>query len=328
MSLQPVTLDQTKPADTKAPAVSVVIPAYNVAPFIGEALDSVMAQTFTDFETIVINDGSPDTQELERVLEPYMERIIYLKQENGGAGAARNAGLRVARGEFVAFLDADDAWLPNFLSEQVTFIKSGEGYDFVYADAVLFGDSPKAKGTIMQREPSVGPLTFESLLGERCIVNTSSVVARRQPILDVGLFDETLRNSQDFDLWARLAKRDGARMSYQKKVLVRHRVRAGSLASDGINSVEGELKVLDKISRRSDLTTSERSTLARTVALRRASVAVDWGKRRLQEGDFAAARLSFEHAYDYYRSTKLRVVLLWLRLSPRTLQHFYRLRTT
>ena len=87
--MQPVSLNQTTTEDARPPAVSVIIPAYNVAAFIGEALDSVMAQTFTDYETIVINDGSPDTVELERVLEPYLDRIVYLKQENGGAGAAR-----------------------------------------------------------------------------------------------------------------------------------------------------------------------------------------------------------------------------------------------
>src|ERR1041385_762350 len=99
------------------PVVSVIIPAYKVAPFIRETLDSVFAQTFTDFEVIVINDGSPDTVDLENAIENYRHAITYLKQANQGAGAARNAGLRVARGHFVAFLDGDDLWLPNFLSE-------------------------------------------------------------------------------------------------------------------------------------------------------------------------------------------------------------------
>src|SRR5512132_4544704 len=92
--------------------VSIIIPAYNVASFIGETLDSVWAQSFTDYEVIVINDGSPDTEEMERVLAPYLDRIVYLKQENQGAGAARNAGLRAARGNYIAFLDGDDVWYP------------------------------------------------------------------------------------------------------------------------------------------------------------------------------------------------------------------------
>ena len=77
------------------PTVSIVIPAYNVAPYIGETLDSVFAQTFADYEVIVINDGSPDTEELERAIQPYQERIRYLSQKNSGASAARNAGLRI-----------------------------------------------------------------------------------------------------------------------------------------------------------------------------------------------------------------------------------------
>src|SRR5919198_1434145 len=92
------------------PAVSVIIPAYRVTQYIAEALDSVLAQTFTDYETIVINDGCPETVALERVLEPYRERIIYLKQENRGPGAARNAGILAARSPLIALLDADDVW--------------------------------------------------------------------------------------------------------------------------------------------------------------------------------------------------------------------------
>jgi hypothetical protein len=146
--------------------------------------------------------------------------------------------------------------------------------------------------------------------------------------MEVGCFDESLRNSQDFDLWVRLARRHGARMNYQRQVLVRHRARAGSLASDSIKSVEGELKVLHKVREWPDLTPSQRATLEQTIALRNASVSVDRGKRQLMASEFSAAAESFRLAYDYYRNWKLRMVLLWLRLSPRTLQRFYQLRST
>src|SRR5437763_483641 len=89
-----------------SPQVSIIIPAYNVAPYIAETLDSVFAQTYMNYEVIVVNDGSPDTEDFERALEPYLDRITYLKQENAGVSVARNAGLLAARGEFVAFLDA------------------------------------------------------------------------------------------------------------------------------------------------------------------------------------------------------------------------------
>jgi glycosyltransferase involved in cell wall biosynthesis len=310
------------------PTISVIVPAYEVANYVQETLLSVLEQTFTDYEVILVNDGSPDTAEMERAIEPYRDRIIYLTQENLGAGAARNTGLRAARGRFVAFLDGDDVWLPGFLSEMVALIQSNDGYDLVYANALLFGESSVAGLTYMDTNPSQGEVTPESLLAERCNIITSGVLARKQRILEVGMFDESLRNSQDFDLWVRLAKHPNARMAFLPKVLLKQRHRSGSLASDAIKSVEGELKVMAKIALREDLTQREREAMEQTVAFRRASLEVDRGKLRLKEGDFAAARRSFQLAYDYYRSGKLRLVLLWLRLSPRTLQRLYRMRAT
>lgn len=312
--------------NAQAPEVSVVIPAYNVAPLIKEAVESVLAQTFDNYEIIIVNDGSPDTPALEKALHPYRQKINYVKQENRGAGAARNVGLRLARGRYVGFLDADDAWYPMFLEKQLELIKSDGGYDLVYANALLDGPSPWAGKTYMDRDPSNGPVTFEALIGERCSPITSGVLARLQPIIEVEGFDESLRNSQDFDLWVRLAKRRDARLSYQRTVLLKHRTRPGSLASDGIKSVEGELKVLNKIRSWSDLTHTERKTLEATIALRTASIEVDRGKRSLLQREFDAAADSFRFANDYYRSWKLTLVVAWLRIAPNFLRWCYKLR--
>src|SRR5262245_24043876 len=92
------------------PVVSVIIPAYQAAADIRDALDSVFAQNFSHFEVIVVNDGSPDTPELEAAIAPYQSRLRYIAQPNQGAGAARNTGIRAARGTYVALLDADDLW--------------------------------------------------------------------------------------------------------------------------------------------------------------------------------------------------------------------------
>src|SRR5687767_6242589 len=156
--------------------ISVVVPAFNVASYIGEALDSVFKQTLSSFEIIVVNDGSADTPELEQQLERFQGRIVYLQQENRGAAAARNAALRVARGEFVAFLDADDRWLPTFLEEQITFLKL-KGADLVYSDALLVGDSKLAGKTFMGLSPSRGKVTPQSLLAAKVAVLTSAVLA-------------------------------------------------------------------------------------------------------------------------------------------------------
>src|ERR1041384_6033366 len=105
------------------PLVSIIIPAYKVAPYIAATLDSVFAQTYLNYEVIVVNDGSPDTEEFEEALQPYLDRIRYLKQENLGASVARNKGVKAARSEFIAFLDADDVWRSNYLHEQLKFIR-------------------------------------------------------------------------------------------------------------------------------------------------------------------------------------------------------------
>lgn len=309
------------------PLVSIIIPAYRVAPFIRETLDSVFAQTFTDYEAIVINDGSPDTEELEGALQPFRERISYLKQENRGAGAARNAGLRSARGAYVAFLDGDDTYVTTFLQDQLRLIQSSDGYDLVYADATNFGDFIPDGLTNMDVNQSHGEVDAEALISGRCNVITSAVLARRDLVLRAGLFDETLRNSQDFDLWIRLAKQ-GARFNYQRKVLVNRRIYAGSLASDPIKSFEGEVRVLEKTSLRDDLTPGERAALATTARLRRAAIELIKAKRCLLEGDFNSASQSFRFANEQLQSWKLRLVLIWLRLAPGLLQRCYRLRPT
>src|SRR5277367_5736878 len=129
------------PAQTNSsPKVSVIIPTYKTADLIAGCLDSVFAQTYSDFEAMVVNDGSPDTPELEKALQPYMDRIVYIKQENKRAAGARNNAIRQARGEYVAFLDSDDTWLPNHLAAQMKLVADDPALDLVYANALLVGD--------------------------------------------------------------------------------------------------------------------------------------------------------------------------------------------
>ena len=116
------------------PRVSVVVPAYQVTAYIGQALDSVLGQTYPPFEVLVVNDECPDTAALERELDRFSGSIRYLKRPNGGPGAARNTGIRAARGELVAFLDADDYWGPTFLERQVELPPYHYGLVFVRSD--------------------------------------------------------------------------------------------------------------------------------------------------------------------------------------------------
>lgn len=310
-------------ADASAPEVSVVIPAYKAARFIAETLDSVFAQTFKDFEVVVVNDGSPDTEELERALEPFAARIKYVRQENLGAGAARNRGLRETRAPLVAFLDADDIWLPNFLEEQTRFLREGN-HDLVYCDALLFGDSPHAGRTYMETEsPSRGEVTFRKLIFWECNVITSGALARRQKIIDAGFFDETMRNSQDFELWVRMFRR-GASISYQRKVLLRYRCHRGSLSSgDAVEQVRRQIRVVERFGEYTDLKTEERAVLSEMMEKLRADLELEMCKRHLRGGDFREARASLKRANDYRRSWKLRAALVAMRVAPRLLARLH-----
>ena len=306
---------------TTAPTVSVIIPAYNATKYIGEALNSVFAQTFSSYEVIVINDGSEDTEELERELKRYPESLRYIKQENRGAAVARNTGLRAAVGEFVAFLDADDTWLPSFLEKQMEFLK-GSKADLVYADAFLSGDSRLAGRTFMQLEPSRSEVTPENLLAIKVTVLTSTVLARKEPIFEVGLFDETFRRGQDFDLWLRLAKR-GARFAYKDEVLAHHRIVATGLSGDTISQLKRTLAVFEAIKTKEMLTANESAALQVTVNRTLGELALEDGKEKLRRKDFIGARQSFDEAKRFRHSWKLILVSLGLRVAPEVLWRLY-----
>ena len=303
------------------PAVSVIMPAYNVARYIGEALESVFAQTFQNFEVIVVNDGSPDTEELERALAPYRPRVRYVVQENRGVSAARNAAIRAARGEFLAHLDPDDLWEPEYLAAQLAEFGREPATDVLYTDALFFGDAPEAGMRFMELCPSDGEVTAEALLAERCHV-MCAVVARRETLLRAGLFDESLRCSEDFDLWLRLLK-SGGRIRYQRRVLARYRRHAGSHTADSARLSGAVLRVLDKAEGSLDLTPAERGALRGMRERVRAGDALREGKAAFFRGDVEAALAGLGAANAHYRSLKLSSVLLLMRHAPRLLRGAY-----
>ncbi|MEJ7618924.1 MAG: glycosyltransferase family 2 protein [Pyrinomonadaceae bacterium] len=307
-----------EPKAELAPTVSVIIPAYNVSLYIQETLDSVFAQTYTHYEVIVINDGSPDTVELEQALSPYRGRIVYLQQPNCGAAAARNTGLRAAQGQYIAFLDGDDYWLPNYLEEQLELMRNSVGYDLVFCDALLVGDPQLEGRTFMEMSPSCREVTFLNLLSLQCSVVMSGVIARKQAIFDVGLLDEQLRNSHDFDLWLRLA-RSGVGLTSQKKVLLHHRCRTDSLSGDSINRAERVLRVLGKVGGYHDLTAPEQLALAESIKNMQAVLELEKGKYCFTQGSFVEALEHLHKANVVKRSWKLRAVIVFLQAAPRLL---------
>jgi glycosyltransferase involved in cell wall biosynthesis len=297
------------------PLVSVIIPAYNAAPYIAETLESVLAQTYGRREVILVNDGSPDTDEMERVIWSYLDRITYLTQENRGPAAARNLGIRSAHGDYIAFLDSDDVWLPEYLASQMQTFERTPGPDMVCADTRLFGDSPDAGKSFWELYPQREPVTLMALLIRDCAIVTSCTVVRRRTVLDAGLFDEDFRGPEDFDLWVRIAY-GGATIALQRRVLARRRVHGGAITAAGLRLQLEEVRVLNKLEHTLKLPPDILSALQQRRAHVQACAEVEQGKRYLAAGDFERAAACLKNADTFFHSAKLRLVLAGLRVVP------------
>ena len=307
---------KTTTADMSVPRVTVVIPSYKTASLIGACLDSVLAQTFTNLEVIVVNDGCPDTVELERVLQPYLPRITYIKQANKGAAGGRNTAIRHARGEFLAFLDSDDTWYPDHLSHQMTLFDDEPALDLVYANSLIV--TPHREWPFMDDCPSHGEANFEALVVERCQIPVSTVVARKSAILKAGLFDESLQRCDDYDMWLRTAFY-GGKISYTQRIEARLAGgRPGALGQSNTKMLKAYWDILEKTLRSLPLTDTQARLVQRRAAEIKAHYFWEEGKVQLYKWQVDKARECVSEANRFFRMPKLGLVLLGLRLAPRT----------
>ena len=306
-----------------APAVSVVIPAYDVTAYIRDALESVFAQRFTDYEVIVVNDGCPDTPNLERALAPCRERIRYVKQENRGLAGARNAGLHAARGRLVSPLDADDLWEADYLATHVSMFEADPALDVAFSNALIAGDVPEAGLDCMSLAPPPGPITFERVVGQECYVIGFATI-RREPLLAAGGWDASLRSSEDFELWVRLLHR-GARFARTERVLAKYRKRAGSLSSDPIRMLDSALDAMDRIARY-ELTPAQRAVVETQRNRFAAGRHYEQARLALRAGDIRGAIAGFEAANALQPSRGTGALVALLRIAPRLLMAGYRAR--
>jgi len=296
--------------------VSVIIPAYNSAKFISETLDSVLAQTFQEFEILVINDGSPDTPVLKGALARYSDRIHYIEQKNQGPSAAKNTGIRNASGEFLAFLDSDDIWQPDFLAEQLQFLKEVPSTDMVCSDCSFFGDGELSGNSWQSLDPMEPPVSLEKLLPTHGGAFGSFAILRRSIVKRVGFFDEGLRICEDYNYWLRLLYL-GGKLLYSNKVLGKRRRHSGSLTHDAAIVLPHAVRALEKFAAMLDPTSGEAELVRREIARSRHQVALREGRRQLYLGDYEAARMSFASANSELPSTKLKLTLLGLQWIPR-----------
>jgi len=187
---------------SKKPKVSVIIPTYNRGWTLREAIDSVLAQEFADFELIVVDDGSTD--HTREILDSYGQDIIVLRQPNQGVSAARNRGIDESHAQLVAFLDSDDLWLPQKLTRQVEFFKFNPDALICQTEETWLRNGVRVNPK--RRHHKLSGMIFEPSLA-LCLVSPSAVMIRRTLFDTVGLFDESLPACEDYDLWLRVSCR-------------------------------------------------------------------------------------------------------------------------
>jgi glycosyltransferase involved in cell wall biosynthesis len=230
-----------------APKVSIVCPTFNGASrgYLGEAVESVLNQTLQGYELIIVDDGSTDRT--KEVCEPYLEnsRVHYIFQANAGPAKARNTGIEASSGEFICFLDDDDVWKPIKLQRQIQFIDNqlhdlgNWGMVFTWAELI------DAQGNIIgYRGHRQEGAIYKYLLFENIIDATSSVLIKREVFDKIGLFDETFKQCEDWDMWLRIAK--DYYIYHVKDYLVRYREHESRLSSRNEEAFFYETAVLKK----------------------------------------------------------------------------------
>jgi GT2 family glycosyltransferase len=250
---------------SRRPTVSVVMPAYNAARFLAEAVESVLRQTFSDLELLIVDDGSlDDTLAIARRLAALDARLNVVATANGGPAAARNAALRIARGDFIALLDSDDVIDQQYLSKQLAVLRACPAASIVTANAINRGGGANFNGQPYWPETSgVQWLTTGDVIGQEDAVCILSVF-RRQVYEGVGGFNPAFSGNEDYEFWVR-ASRAGVVIVRNCEPLRVYRRLEGSLSSNEPRMIRGVLKVLRHTRGLLDERSPERAVLDRQI---------------------------------------------------------------
>lgn len=288
-----------------APCVSVIVPAYNCVAYIRDAVESVLAQDYPNLEVIVVDDGSTDGT--ADALTPLQHRITLLRQPNSGPAAARNRALAIAQGRYIAFLDADDLWLPGKLSAQMAYFAQHPDTSIVYgrwqrwhgdADGASESASPRGddnNGTDIDEDAS-GWIYTDMLLDS--MIHSITVVAHRRVFDAIGGFDESLRTGEDYDLWLRATQR--FRVAKLSRPLALYRIHAASTTA-AERRENNEYRVLLRALKRFGETGADGQRVDRMSLDRRLSrLCFSHGYRHYWRGDVCVAYESFRLALRHF----------------------------
>lgn len=235
------------------PLISVIIPTYNRADTLAEAICSVLSQTYDNIELIIVDDGSTDGT--DEVLEQFSGQVISRRtKNNSGACAARNLGLKISTAEYVAFLDSDDLWLPNKLEEQFTALVSLPpeycGVYSGYTRSRMNDRQGRGRDVIPEHE-----VTASQILGRNTIGGMSCALLRKSAVMQVGAFDESLPASQDWDLWIRLC--DQFRMMPISMVHLTYREHSSQISANSNVKYDGMKRLYAKHRKQFDSNSSQ-----------------------------------------------------------------------
>ena len=299
-----------------SPAVSVVIATYNRAKLLGETLESILGQTFRDFEVIVVDDGSTD--ETERVINSYGQRVRYYYQKNKGPSAARNLGVHHARAEWISIQDSDDLCLPNHLGVLHGYVKSHPEVGMVFANGEYLGGPVHNRETIIpeakSRQLARRPVRLEDIF-DKSIVRLQAGLIAKKSYNEIGGHDESLRICMDLDLAFRLWA--CYPMAYIDQVVFSYRRHEGNISADQERRLSENIRVIEKLLRENPKAEEilGKGRIQRRLAYRYYRLA----KTRLKHGEGSEARAALDSAARLsplnpkYRLYKLQ----WLALRAR-----------
>lgn len=292
------------------PSFSVVIAVHNGAETIAESIDSALAQTVAPVQLIVCDDGSTDRT--DAAVEPYRDRVTYLRKEHGGVASARNAALEIATGEFFAVLDADDIYRPERLEALMELALARPDLDILCTDALLERD-----GRVIDRFSATCPFEVvdqKAAILDRCFCSWPAV--RRETLVAAGGFDESLRTGEDWECAIRLIH-SGAGAGQVEEPLYCYRVQGETLTSDRVGTLRDRVRFLRRVGDAYTLTQSQREALARSLAAQRLALTLTEAEAALRSQSPDARGLALAAARSPGLTLRARAAAVAAVIAPR-----------
>ncbi len=287
--------------------VSVIVPVFNRQDYVAETIESIVKQTYKNIEIIIINDGSTDNSEkiIRTFQSQYPDIINVINQQNQGQVKARNNGLKIARGEFIAFLDSDDVWLLDKLEKQVCLFNKKVG--LVYSGVQYIDTWGNVIGE-EQCDQNIKGAVYEKLIVKNRMTG-GTVIVRNEALKKVGLFDETFEAAENWDLWIRVTQ--FYEVNFVDEALLKYRKHSGNMSSNNTLMLDATHSILEKYC----LNTNIEGVAAEACEIATANYYYRVGVYQTSVGDYSTARANFKKANKFvpnYLDCDIRIIRSYL----------------